>query len=70
MQADDQLEFFDVAQRNKKYGMVDRENGAILLEKYYAPLLLALPQQSLTPSCLQGHSRRGCGAGSGSTYQI
>ncbi|EON65887.1 hypothetical protein W97_05129 [Coniosporium apollinis CBS 100218] len=33
MQADDQLEFFDVAQRNKKYGMVDRENGAILLEK-------------------------------------
>lgn len=33
MEADDPLEFFDVSQRNKKYGRVDREHGAILLEK-------------------------------------
>ncbi|KAF2142852.1 uncharacterized protein K452DRAFT_248391 [Aplosporella prunicola CBS 121167] len=33
MQADDPLEFFDVSQRNKKYGRVNREHGAILLEK-------------------------------------
>ncbi|KAL1637279.1 putative exocyst complex component [Diplodia seriata] len=33
MQTDDQLEFFDVSQRNRKYGRVDREHGAILLEK-------------------------------------
>ncbi|EOD46453.1 putative exocyst complex component protein [Neofusicoccum parvum UCRNP2] len=33
MEAEEPLEFFDVSQRNKKYGRVDREHGAILLEK-------------------------------------
>lgn len=34
MQSDNSDEFFDVSQRNKKYGRVDRENGVILIEKY------------------------------------
>jgi hypothetical protein len=34
MNTSDPDEFFDVALANKKYGMVDRANGAILLEKY------------------------------------
>ncbi len=34
MQSDTPDEFYDVAQRNKKFGRVDRENGAVLLEKY------------------------------------
>ncbi|KAF2666232.1 exocyst complex subunit Sec15-like protein [Microthyrium microscopicum] len=33
MQTSDPDEFFDVSQANKKYGRVDRTNGAILLEK-------------------------------------
>jgi len=33
MQTTDPDEFFDVSQANKKYGRVDRNNGAILLEK-------------------------------------
>ncbi|KAF1812006.1 exocyst complex subunit Sec15-like protein [Eremomyces bilateralis CBS 781.70] len=33
MQSDTPDEFYDVSQRNKKYGRVDREHGAILLEK-------------------------------------
>jgi hypothetical protein len=33
MQTSDPDEFFDVSQANKKYGRVDRANGAILLEK-------------------------------------
>ncbi|KAF2457179.1 exocyst complex subunit Sec15-like-domain-containing protein [Lineolata rhizophorae] len=35
MQADNPEEFYDVSQRNKKYSRVDRENGAILLEKVH-----------------------------------
>lgn len=34
MQTENSDEFFDVSQRNKKYGRVDRENGAILIEKW------------------------------------
>jgi hypothetical protein len=34
MQTTDPDEFFDVSQANKKYGRVDRNNGAILLEKF------------------------------------
>jgi hypothetical protein len=34
MQTNDPDEFFDVSQANKKYGRVDRANGAILIEKY------------------------------------
>ena len=34
MRTSDPDEFFDVSQANKKYGRVDRANGAILLEKY------------------------------------
>ena len=34
MQTTDPDEFFDVSQANKKYGRVDRANGAILIEKY------------------------------------
>ena len=33
MKTNDPDEFFDVSQANKKYGRVDRANGAILLEK-------------------------------------
>jgi hypothetical protein len=33
MATDNSDEFFDVAQRNRKYGKVDREKGAILIEK-------------------------------------
>jgi exocyst complex component 6 len=33
MKTTDPDEFFDVSQANKKYGRVDRANGAILLEK-------------------------------------
>ncbi|KAF2434753.1 exocyst complex subunit Sec15-like protein [Tothia fuscella] len=34
MQTDNPDEFFDVGQANRKYGRVDRQNGAALLEKY------------------------------------
>lgn len=44
MQADDPTEFFDVAQRNKKFGRVDRENGVLLIEKYVLPFTLILPE--------------------------
>ncbi len=33
MGTDDSLEFYDISQRNKKYGKVDNLKGAILLEK-------------------------------------
>ncbi|KAF1362239.1 exocyst complex subunit Sec15-like protein [Lizonia empirigonia] len=33
MRTDDSLEFYDISQRNKKYGKVDQLKGAILLEK-------------------------------------
>ncbi|KAF3038139.1 hypothetical protein E8E12_006539 [Didymella heteroderae] len=33
MGTDDSLEFYDISQRNKKYGKVDQLKGAILLEK-------------------------------------
>jgi exocyst complex component 6 len=33
METDNSDEFFDVSLRNRKYGRVDRENGAILIEK-------------------------------------
>jgi hypothetical protein len=33
MQTDNQEEFFDIGQANRKYGRVDRQNGAALLEK-------------------------------------
>jgi hypothetical protein len=34
MQTADPDEFFDVSQANRKYGRVDRANGATLIEKY------------------------------------
>jgi hypothetical protein len=33
MGADNSDEFFDIAQRNRKYGKVDQLKGAILIEK-------------------------------------
>ncbi|KAF2087013.1 exocyst complex subunit Sec15-like protein [Saccharata proteae CBS 121410] len=33
MQSENPLEFYDVSQRNRKFGRVDRENGVVLLEK-------------------------------------
>jgi hypothetical protein len=33
MQTEDQMEFFDISVANKKYGRVDRNHGAILLDK-------------------------------------
>lgn len=33
MGTDNLDEFFDIAQRNRKYGKVDREKGALLIEK-------------------------------------
>lgn len=33
METDNPLEFYDVSQRNKKFGRVNREHGPILLEK-------------------------------------
>ena len=33
MQTDDQMEFFDISVANKKYGRVDRNHGAVLLDK-------------------------------------
>jgi hypothetical protein len=37
MQTDNPEEFFDVGSANRKYGRVDRANGAILLEKFDYP---------------------------------
>jgi len=42
MQTENPEEFFDVGQANKKYGRVDRSNGAILLEKCVFPFSLRL----------------------------
>jgi len=33
MQSNNAEEFFDVAQRNRRFGLVDHMNGALLLEK-------------------------------------
>jgi exocyst complex component 6 len=41
MQTTDPDEFFDVSQANKKYGRVDRTNGAILIEKVREGALLS-----------------------------
>lgn len=41
-------EFFDVAQRNRKYGKVDNMKGAILIEKYMPPMLPCYDRTMLT----------------------
>lgn len=51
-------EFFDVAQRNRKYGKVDNMKGAILIEKY-VPLLLPYYDWTIL-TLLQGYRRCGC----------
>lgn len=58
MQADDPTEFFDVAQRNKKFGRVDRENGVLLIEKYVLSFTLPLWQKPLARSTVyhQAHN--------------
>lgn len=33
MSSDDPNEFFDISQRSRKYGAVDAQNGAMLLDK-------------------------------------
>jgi hypothetical protein len=40
MGTDSSDEFFDIAQRNRKYGKVDPIKGPILIEKY-GPMLLS-----------------------------
>jgi hypothetical protein len=52
MQTDNPEEFFDVGQANRKYGRVDRTNGAILLEKYVLTLPLSPRFIAKTP-CLE-----------------
>jgi exocyst complex component 6 len=57
MQTTDPDEFFDVSQANKKYGRVDRNNGAILLEKFVIPYAMDIRFLTLR---FQGARRDNC----------